>query len=278
MKEKDKIRLCSAMLRRIYYCVRYAIMRVMHRLCSCIICSRECTGTVCDSCSVKLIPYTSYEKTCLSGDNIVDTRFHDTVQTTECIKISSAGKTYISARTLPMFATWLYDENIKKLFLAYKKKGLHIVSYKFAHEAYNTLVEAMRFVQMHRAVNSEKVYIVPLPAHPKNKKKLGFSPTGIISRYLAFLLQWNHAPILFRIHSRVQKQLHKSERWKNIHDTLHVKSHAYRTIKNAELMVLFDDVITTSATMHAAYYKVQKAFPDAFVIGVALSRVKSLST
>ncbi len=248
---------------------------MLHMLCSCVMCTRECAGTLCQASIQNFVSYADCGAHCSLCGALLDARnmcrFCKTVRGITAERDET--QTAHTPRVLRMFSTWLYNENTRMLFLAYKKKGAHIMFYALAHAVRETLEEALIFTQKHVEVSSENLCIVPVPAHPKHEKDLGFSHTKKISRYLAFLRGCKYKSVLLRTSSRMQKELKLAQRWQNMQNALRLKRRIYKRMQRIKVIVLFDDVITTGATMHAAHELIQNALPHVLIIGVSISRV-----
>lgn len=93
-------------------------------------------------------------------------------------------------------------------------------------------------------------YIIPVPLHPKKKRKRGFNQSEIIARGVAKQIQAEIDPdILERaFFSATQTRKSKFERWQNVESIFKLKNK--KTITNKHILIV-DDVITTGATIEA---------------------------
>jgi ComF family protein len=127
---------------------------------------------------------------------------------------------------------------------------LHELKYKG-----NTAVgEVLGNLLAHEMKNSKQYHsiegVVPVPLHPKKKRKRGYNQSYFIAKGVAEVLE---VPVLnqslIRIqHSDSQTRKSKFNRWKNV-------SSVFATKKNDTIagkhVLLVDDVITTGATLEA---------------------------
>jgi len=93
-------------------------------------------------------------------------------------------------------------------------------------------------------------YIIPVPLHPKKKKKRGFNQSEIIAEGIAKHLsaEVNCNILRRKAFSSTQTRKSKFERWQNVESIFELKNP--QLIKNKHLL-LVDDVITTGATLEA---------------------------
>ncbi len=92
--------------------------------------------------------------------------------------------------------------------------------------------------------------IVPVPIHHARLRERGFNQSLIIAQAVSEVLDVPLVPALKRIkYTTTQTQLSKSERTKNIRNTIVVKKN-FATLNGAYLLI--DDVLTTGSTMNAA--------------------------
>lgn len=244
----------------------YKYTCILEKLCACVFCKKPCTSTICNQCKCSLSVFES--KSFIIYNKLLKEKTQ-----------------YQKENSLQVFSLWEYDDKIQKLFLLYKKKGLHIISYQFALLIYDVFLQAVHFLndkslgdQIHISKNNlefSSLCIIPLPTHKKHKKELGFNHTAKISKIIAYQLQCVHAMPLFRISSEMQKKLNAEARWDNMKNALKIKfkKNIYKQMQDIKTIILFDDVVTTGATMYAAYELVQSVFPNTHIIGISLARV-----
>ena len=104
---------------------------------------------------------------------------------------------------------------------------------------------------------SGKVVTVPLPTISKHIRERGFDHTKLIAKRLAKVRGWNTDFLLTRNKNTVQVGSDKKTRLKQAKDAYSIKKDA--KIDSSVTYVLFDDVLTTGASMSAAKKKLQDA-------------------
>ena len=92
--------------------------------------------------------------------------------------------------------------------------------------------------------------IIPVPLHPRKKKKRGFNQSEIIADGIAKRLnaEVNSTILKRKAYSSTQTRKTKYERWQNVENIFELKNP--QLIKNRHI-ILIDDVITTGATLEA---------------------------
>lgn len=99
--------------------------------------------------------------------------------------------------------------------------------------------------------------IVPVPLHPRKKRKRGYNQSEWIGMGLGEVLQ---KPLiannLYRaVNTNTQTQKNRFERWKNVENVFRLKS--VDSIRNRHIL-LVDDVITTGATLESCVHVLSK--------------------
>ena len=92
--------------------------------------------------------------------------------------------------------------------------------------------------------------IIPVPLHPKKKKKRGFNQSEILAKGISKVLdiEVNNSHLLRKSHSSTQTRKSKYQRWENVENIFCLKDP--EAISNKHIL-LVDDVITTGATIEA---------------------------
>ena len=92
--------------------------------------------------------------------------------------------------------------------------------------------------------------ILPVPLHPRKKKKRGFNQSEIVADGIAKHLpaEVNRNILKRKSFSSTQTRKSKYERWQNVENIFELRK--TQEIKNKHIL-LVDDVITTGATLEA---------------------------
>jgi len=101
-------------------------------------------------------------------------------------------------------------------------------------------------------------YIIPVPLHPKKRKKRGFNQSEVIAHGIAKQISAEvNTSVLFRkTFSSTQTRKSKYERWQNVEHIFDLKDK--ETIAHKHIL-LVDDVITTGATIEACVLSLLEA-------------------
>ncbi|MCX7755340.1 MAG: ComF family protein [Anaerolineales bacterium] len=92
--------------------------------------------------------------------------------------------------------------------------------------------------------------IVPVPLSEQRMRERGYNQAGLIAHSLARLMNWTYQPhALQRIrHTRSQVGLSAAARRENVRAAFSAQDR----LVNGKIILLFDDVATTGATLHSA--------------------------
>lgn len=143
-------------------------------------------------------------------------------------------------------------------FLDFNKKGitqgiLHEIKYKdnikLAHYFGSAMAEM---------TTNNYEYIIPVPLHPKKKRKRGYNQAKEIAfgLSLATNIPINQTSLKKVKHTSTQTKKNKMEREANVLDTF-----SCSTIKANKIMLL-DDVVTTGSTLNECVKTIKKANPN----------------
>ena len=120
--------------------------------------------------------------------------------------------------------------------------------------------------QMPRPKLSARAVLVPMPTTPNRLKKRGFNPVLTLAKFLSY---WWQIPIWQGL-ARLDNQTHQRglDRQERLHN---VKQDFYLTDELTALqVVLFDDVVTTGATLSAAALALLGRYPKLKVSAVGV--------
>lgn len=147
-------------------------------------------------------------------------------------------------------------------FFSYKKGSryqqlIHFVKYKGLKELGFETGKKFGFALLNDKGFKDIDLVVPVPLHPRKKKKRGFNQSDWIAAGIAETLQ---KPIseenLYReIFTSTQTQKNRFERWQNVEGIFGVKSPKEFANKH---ILLIDDVITTGSTLEACAFQLLK--------------------
>lgn len=163
-------------------------------------------------------------------------------------------------------SVWVYEGAIRKSIISLK--------YKFASEIAKELaLHIARFLrETFNALPTEAV-LTPIPLHRLRKNWRGFNQSEEIAKYTSLLMDWDYQDgVLVRQKStRAQIELGGKERRENVFGAFCFDSRFKRLVEDRRSFILFDDVITTGATLKEAG-KVLKRNGAKTVWGLTIAR------
>jgi len=97
---------------------------------------------------------------------------------------------------------------------------------------------------------SDVSVIIPVPLHPKRKRKRGYNQSEMIARGLAQSLErpYDIHTLVRTYASETQTKKSRFRRWENVKEIFSLKDHQHLINKH---VLLVDDVVTTGATLEA---------------------------
>lgn len=100
-------------------------------------------------------------------------------------------------------------------------------------------------------------YIIPVPLHPKKKKKRGYNQSDCIAKGLSESLQVPYRTDLVKrtVNTSTQTKKNKEERWSNVSGIFELVN---KELLKDKHVLLVDDVITTGATIESCAHTLQK--------------------
>lgn len=169
----------------------------------------------------------------------------------ECDKPSIDGFTHIKCKkpqTLDgVFSVWQYSGVIRRAILKLK--------YNFVSNIAIELAEIMaKYVSEEFNPLPKKPLLIPVPLHKKRKNWRGFNQVEEVGKVLAKKLGWDfNCDILVRKKkSTPQVELKGEERKENVRGVFAFEKNKKSLILSSSSLVLFDDVLTTGATIREA--------------------------
>lgn len=107
--------------------------------------------------------------------------------------------------------------------------------------------DAARFLD---ALGWQAQAIVPIPLSEQRMRERGYNQAGLMAQALARLMGWRYLPQALRRtrHTRSQVGLTAAQRRENVRAAFEASAALVR----GQILLLFDDVATTGATLHSA--------------------------
>lgn len=148
-----------------------------------------------------------------------------------------------------IYSIWNYEGVVRKAIIKLK--------YNFASDIANELSQAA-FLNL-KNINFKNSILIPIPLHKQREKWRGFNQSELLVKHLAKHSNSEYEQNLLtrKIASKQQVKLHKKERLRNISGIFAVNEDI-RELREKELVV-FDDVVTTGATIKEAISTLKKA-------------------
>ena len=142
-----------------------------------------------------------------------------------------------------------YDEII--YLFRYKDVRKLILKYKFSNGAFLSNTFSKIILKNKNLCRNLKFYdiIIPVPMYKIKKQKRGYNQTELITKKIAKNLELQEdSKILLKIkNTKTQSKLNEKQRYENIKNVFNIKDN--EKIKNKNI-ILFDDIITTGATIN----------------------------
>lgn len=129
-------------------------------------------------------------------------------------------------------------------------KLLHRLKYEHRPKIGVAIGEIYGYQLLHSGVYQIPDLIIPVPLHPKRKRKRGYNQSEMIARGLSRALEIpTRTDLLQRtVHTKTQTAKSRADRYLNVSGKFQVTSKKEVTGKH---LLLVDDVITTGATIEA---------------------------
>ncbi len=151
------------------------------------------------------------------------------------------------------YSIFKYEAVVRKAIIALK--------YKFASDVVRELSQiCTQKLKNDLYFSSTNTILIPIPLHSRRQNWRGFNQSEVVGKQIAKDLGWEFEPnILVReLASKPQVGLTKSERVRNISGKFAVNSSLKEKIRGQKIIV-FDDVVTTGATMEEAIKVLEKS-------------------
>lgn len=142
-----------------------------------------------------------------------------------------------------------YDEMI--YLFSYKDVRKLILKYKFNNWAFLSNTFSKIILKNKNLCRNLKFYdiIIPVPMYKIKKQKRGYNQTELITKKIAKNLGiYEDSKVLLKIkNTRTQSKLNEKQRYENIKNVFFINN--IEKIKDKKI-ILFDDIITTGATIN----------------------------
>ena len=200
---------------------------------------------LCICCGAAL---TSSEKhictSCIAS--IPRTNFHNNIK--NLAEESFAGKAHAKRAFSWFFYT--HESNFSKLIHSFKYSGNYAVA-QYLGELYVKELLA-------DGIELNYDYIIPVPLHPKRKKKRGYNQSFYIAKGISEVLDGEIREDIIKRVEMTESQTRKMrfDRWENIKDAFYATTTKAEDLEKEILIV--DDVTTTGATIAACIIKLRE--------------------
>lgn len=164
--------------------------------------------------------------------------------------------------TLPIQSAAAHVSYIRAAIIAFK--------YKEQVDALPVLVHAIRQLPRPKGCHATNSVIVPTPTTPNRLRKRGYDPVSVLAYYLSKhwkIPLWHGVSRIDDVTS--QQGLDRHERQANINNAFNINAKPPVT-----RLLLFDDVVTTGATLAAIASTITRTFPDTKIRAYCVSHGK----
>lgn len=160
---------------------------------------------------------------------------------------------------LPLIVGGFYDVPFNRVMSAYKD-----------HEdlsALMVLYHLLCWLPRPKGLTAQTAIIIPTPTTKSRLIKRGFNPVLVLAKFLAYHWQIPLWQGVLREDNQIhQRGLSRSQRLKNVQEDFYLAE----TIPKVRHAILFDDVVTTGATLQAIAKVVQEHNPKIHTVGFAV--------
>ena len=209
----------------------------------CLQCATEKLSShqiICDHCELEL-PYTRFE---LMEKSPVEKIFWGRIKLHDAISI--------------LFYT--KDSIIQQILIELKYKQNKKAGYLLGKLIANVLITSKKF--------NQNTFLIPIPISKKSQRKRSFNQSKLICE--SIIMNGFCAPIFEGLikssHATTQTKKNRVQRGKHLNDIF--KLIDYEILENKDIIII-DDVLTTGATIEAAYHCLLKAKPKSISIVTA---------
>lgn len=162
----------------------------------------------------------------------------------------------VATKNLPLYVGGFYQMPLKRVMTQYKDKE----SLSALMVLYHTLCHIPK-----PRVSAHTV-LLPVPTTKARLKKRGFNPVLVLAKFLSY---WWQIPLWQGLarndNQRHQRGLDKAERLANVTHDFYITDEL-----NARQVILFDDVVTTGATLSAVAQTLWLRYPTLDILAVGV--------
>jgi len=202
-----------------------------------------------------------------------------------CKKLNNAYKTH--ARCLnwknpfsDVFVIWMYNDLAKKLLGTYKYKGAYNLQSTFS-ESMNgeyCLDSLSKSFSSKGTTQGQDTLFTSVPLHTRRYNERGFNQSELIAKQLAkeYKIPYSSDVVTRRQNNTHQAQVSYTGRSANVKNIFAISNQIDRAFIQSTFkrIIVFDDVITTGATLNEVGMTIRKAFPDIALSAICLFRGK----
>ena len=123
-----------------------------------------------------------------------------------------------------------------------------MLGYKNGQQLYHLmpLIHAIRQLPKPKGCHIHNSLIIPVPTSPERLKERGFAPVWLLAQFLSFHWQIPLFTGVHRYERQHQQGLNREQRLDNMKDAFY-----FSHLPTAKRLIVFDDVVTTGATLQA---------------------------
>lgn len=145
-------------------------------------------------------------------------------------------------------SVWLHKGPVRWSVYQFKYKNRRIYGRFYAQEMYRIYGEKLKEWEIDT--------IIPIPLHPRRKRKRGYNQAEIVAKHLGKLckLPVETKSVIRVRHTKPQKELNHKERKKNLKEAFRVTKHW----KGGKNVLLVDDIYTTGNTIDSVAALLEK--------------------
>jgi ComF family protein len=200
--------------------------------------------TLCVTCGERLLSQEKY--ICVScWDDLPVTNFHHDPEN----KVAQLFWGRVQIEHATAYFSYKKGSKYQQLIHSVKYKGMEELGFETGQRFGAILSGSENFV--------ETDFIVPVPLHPKKKKKRGYNQSELIARGISetFKKPVSVENLKRNLHTSTQTRKNRYERWKNVENIFEVSEPEKFSGKH---ILLIDDIVTTGSTLEACAYQLLK--------------------